>query len=123
MKGKSSLFELIRFAITGGLATFVDLGVSALLVYKTSLHENFITSIAFIVAFWVSYFGHRYFTFKKRGNPFSFFVLAITTLIIRNVIVFLLVLADIRGLVALVIACFVVTAITYCVAKYKIFTK
>ena len=57
-------FELIRFVIIGGLATVVDLVMTTVLVFTTSFHENLITSIAFITAFWVSFFGHRYFTFK-----------------------------------------------------------
>jgi len=121
MEAKKSFFELIRFVIVGGAATLVDLAVSAILVYTTSLHENIITSIAFITAFWVSYFGHRNFTFKKKGSAVSFFILAVSTLIIRNVIVLGLVMCNIRGLIALVIAMVAVTAITYFFAKFKIF--
>ncbi len=116
-------FELIRFVIVGGLATVVDLVMTTVLVFTTSFHENLITSIAFITAFWVSFFGHRYFTFKAKGSPVAFFALALSTLAIRNLIVYLLVLANIRGFTALIIAMAVVTVITYVVAKFKIFKK
>ena len=66
-------FELIRFVIVGGLATVVDLVMTTVLVFTTSFHENLIISFAFITAFWVSFFGHRYFTFKAKGSPVSFF--------------------------------------------------
>ena len=116
-------FELIRFVIVGGLATVVDLVMTTVLVFTTSFHDNLITSIAFITAFWVSFFGHRYFTLKAKGSPVAFFALALSTLAIRNLIVYLLVLANISGFTALIIAMAVVTVITYVVAKFKIFKK
>ena len=121
MDSKKSFYELVRFVIVGGAATLVDLAVTTILVFATSLHENIITSIAFITAFWVSYFGHKNFTFKKNGSAFSFFILAVSTLVIRNILVWGLVLCDIRGLPALITAMVAVTAITYFVAKFKIF--
>lgn len=121
MDSKKSFYELVRFVIVGGAATLVDLAVTTALVFATSLHENIITSVAFITAFWVSYFGHKNFTFKKDGSAVSFFILAVSTLVIRNIIVWGLVLCNIRGLPALITAMVAVTAITYFVAKFKIF--
>jgi putative flippase GtrA len=121
MDSKKSFYELIRFVIVGGAATLVDLAVTTILVFATTLHENIITSAAFITAFWVSYFGHKNFTFKKNGSAISFFILAVSTLVIRNIIVWGLVLCNIRGLPALITAMVAVTAITYFVAKFKIF--
>ena len=74
MDSKKSFYELVRFVIVGGAATLVDLAVTTALVFATSLHENIITSVAFITAFWVSYFGHKNFTFKKDGSAVSFFL-------------------------------------------------
>ncbi|MBP5243967.1 MAG: GtrA family protein [Succinivibrio sp.] len=121
MDSKKSFYELVRFVIVGGAATLVDLAVTTALVFATSLHENIITSVAFITAFWVSYFGHKNFTFKKDGSAVAFFILAVSTLVIRNIIVWGLVLCNIRGLPALITAMVAVTAITYFVAKFKIF--
>jgi putative flippase GtrA len=90
-------------------------------VHFSSFHENIITSIAFITAFWVSFFGHRYFTFKKKGSPVSFFILSISTFLLRNVFVLALVSIDIRGYYALISSMVLVTAITYFVAKFKVF--
>lgn|SRR5574344_24113 len=120
-KNKKNIFELIRFAIVGGAATVVDLAVTIALVHFSSFHENIITSIAFITAFWVSFFGHRYFTFKKKGSPVSFFILSISTFLLRNVFVLALVSIDIRGYYALISSMVLVTAITYFVAKFKVF--
>lgn len=118
---RPQIYEIMRFIIVGGLATVVDLTVTTVLVFTTHLHENLITSVAFIIAFWVSYFGHRYFTFKANGSVGAFFLLAIATLILRNIIVYLLLLTDIRGFAALITAMIIVTVITYAVAKIKIF--
>ena len=120
LKNKN-LYELVRFFIVGGLATVVDLLVTTVLFFATDFNENAITSLALIIAFWVSFFGHRYFTFKKKGSPVKFFVLAISTLLLRNLIVFLLVTVGIHGYAALLTAIVVVTAITYFFSKYKVF--
>ncbi len=120
---KKNIFELIRFAIVGGAATVVDLAVTIVLVHFTNFHENIITSLAFITAFWVSFFGHRYFTFKKKGSPVSFFILSISTFLLRNVFVLGLVSVNIRGYYALISSMILVTAITYFVAKFKVFKE
>ena len=121
LKKQKSLFEIFRFLVVGGAATVTDLAVTILLSYFTDFNENIITSSAFIIAFWVSYFGHRYFTFKKKGSVLAFFSLAVTTLILRNIIVFLLVRFVIDGLAALIIAMALVTVITFVIAKFKVF--
>lgn len=113
--------EVLRFAIVGGAATLSDLAITIALELMTALNENAVTSIAFICAFWVSFFGHRYFTFKKEGSVFAFFALAISTLVLRNIIVWLLVKYVVEGLPALIIAMAVVTVITYFIAKFKVF--
>ena len=79
--GKKNFFELIRFVIVGGMSTVVDLVVTTVLVFTTALNANFITTIAFLTAFLVSFFGHRYFTFKRKGSILSFFALAVSTLV------------------------------------------
>lgn len=120
--GKKNFFELIRFVIVGGMSTVVDLVVTTVLVFTTALNANFITTIAFLTAFLVSFFGHRYFTFKRKGSILSFFVLAVSTLILRNIFVwFMLHILNLSNYPALIIAMVLVTGITYFVAKFKVF--
>ena len=109
----------MRFVIVGGAATAVDLSITIVMELFTDFSENVITTTAFLCAFWVSY--HRYITFKKAGNMGAFFALAISTLLLRNVIVYLLVKYVVSGLPALIAAMAVVTIITYVIAKFKIF--
>ena len=121
--GKKNFFELIRFVIVGGMSTVVDLVVTTVLVFTTALNANFITTIAFLTAFLVSFFGHRYFTFKRKGSILSFFALAVSTLILRNIFVwFMLHILNLSNYPALIIAMVLVTGITYFVAKFKVFT-
>ncbi len=121
LNADNGVSEVLRFAIVGGAATLSDLAITIALELMTALNENAVTSIAFICAFWVSFFGHRYFTFKKEGSVFAFFALAISTLVLRNIIVWLLVKYVVEGLPALIIAMAVVTVITYFIAKFKVF--
>ena len=120
--GKKNFFELIRIVIVGGMSTVVDLVVTTVLVFTTALNANFITTIAFLTAFLVSFFGHRYFTFKRKGSMLSFFALAVSTLILRNIFVwFMLHILNLSNYPALIIAMVLVSAITYFVAKFKVF--
>lgn len=124
MMKNGGVFELLRFAIVGSLATVVDLIVTFALVYGFDMgqHENIVTSFAFAIAFFVSYFGHRFFTFHKNGSAIKFLALALSTLILRNVIVWLLTEFDImRGIAPLILAMALVTIITYVVSKFGIF--
>ncbi|SPT68425.1 GtrA-like protein [Anaerobiospirillum thomasii] len=117
----SHIFEIVRFILVGSAATLTDLIISAALIYMTPLSENAITTIAFAIAFFVSYFGHKNYTFKKDGKMLSFLALALGMLLLRNIIVYYLVLYVIAGLPALVIAMIFVTGITYLVSKFFVF--
>lgn len=116
------LFELIRFVIVGGAATAVDLAVTFILYFiDKSLSENLITTCAFCVAFLVSYFGHRFFTFHEHGSIVKYWLLACSMLILRNIIVFILVKVWMDGLPPIILAMLMVTVITYLVSKYLVF--
>lgn len=116
------IFELIRFIFIGGLATITDLVVTICLFFMfPSLHENIVTTIAFLIAFFVSYFGHSKVTFQKEGSIVKFFALSFSMLLLRNVILFLLVTFVMRGLIPIIISMILVTAITFVVSKFFVF--
>lgn len=114
-------FQAARFIIVGVAATLTDLCVSWLVWRVFGLHETLAAVIGFAVAFWVSYFGHRFFTFRTFGNPFKFFLLAVSMLALREVMIFGLTMMDIRGFAALFIPLCAVTLITFIISKYKVF--
>lgn len=122
-KSQGSFFEIIRFLIVGSLATLTDLIVSVILLYTTRFNENIITTLAFSIAFFVSYFGHKSFTFKSDGKILAFFALALSMLVLRNIIVAIFVHYVVGGLVAIVSAMLIVTAITYIISKFFVFRK
>lgn len=118
------LYELVRFVMVGGAATVTDLAVTLILFFLfPDMSENAITTCAFFVAFFVSYFGHRYFTFKQHGNILSFFALSGSMLVLRNIIVFVLVKVWTEGLPPIIAAMALVTVITYLVSKFLVFKK
>ena len=114
-------FQAARFIIVGIAATLTDLGVSSLLLKIFGWHETLCAAIGFAVAFWVSYFGHRFFTFRTFGNPFKFFLLAISMLALREVMILGLTMVNIRGFWALFIPLCAVTLVTFVVSKYQVF--
>ncbi|MEF9605399.1 MULTISPECIES: GtrA family protein [Paracoccus] len=61
------LGAVARFALTGGLATLVHLGVAIGLVWFGML-PLISNTVAFLIAFMVSFSGHHLFTFAGHGS-------------------------------------------------------
>lgn len=115
------LWQFARFVLVGGAATLTDLVVSIILLYGLNLHENVVTTGAFAIAFFVSYFGHRNFTFKKQGSALKFLLLSTLMLIIRNLLVALMLYMGLSGLPPLLIAMTAVMMLTFVASKYLVF--
>ncbi len=124
IKQGSGIYELLRFVLVGGLATLTDLTVTVIIFFCWPwLHENLVTTAAFATAFFVSFFGHRYVTFRQHGSMFRFFVLQASMLMLRNLLVLLMVTFWMRGLIPIITSMAVVTLITYFISKYKVFNQ
>lgn len=122
VKGEGRIKEFVRFVMVGGAATVTDLAVSIVLLYVFYLHENIVTTLAFLCAFLVSYFGHRNFTFKKSGSVLKFLLVSVSMLITRNVLVFLfMTLLDWHALKPLIVSMALVMIITFLLSKYLVF--
>lgn len=77
-----TLARLVRFAIVGALATGTHAVVLYILVEFAGLRPSIATVGGFLVAFFVSYFGHYYFTFgsdQSHTQSLPKYVLAATT--------------------------------------------
>jgi putative flippase GtrA len=57
--------QLMRFGIIGVLAALTHYAIVMILT-NTGIQPAWANLIAFVIAFWVSYFGHRYFSFAAR---------------------------------------------------------
>jgi putative flippase GtrA len=59
------LKQIMRFGIVGGSAAFVNFSIVVMLVESGVLQQPlYANMVAFVFAFQVSYFGHRYWTFS-----------------------------------------------------------
>ena len=84
---REEFWRLFRFGLVGGGATLVDLGTSvALFRVWPAISEHLVTTTAFFVAFWFSFFGHRYITFQKHGAIGKFLLVALFSLAVRNLL-------------------------------------
>jgi len=72
-------FELIRFAITGGVSTLLDLS-GILLAQTLGCGVSFSVSFGYLLGLMINFFMHKYFTFNSR-----------TTVQLREVSLFLFV--------------------------------
>jgi len=80
--------EILRFGCVGIAATTMHLFVSALLLWMfPRMALIVVNTMAFFAAFSISYVGHRYYTFSRKGSPIRFFATSLTGLGINNSIV------------------------------------
>ena len=115
------LFQTLRFAAVGGAATLTNLLIAWTVWRLFGIHETVAIGIGFVVAFFVSYFGHRFFTFQKFGGIFRFFLLSVTMLGAYEVMVYGLTVLGVRGFWAMFIPLAVVTLMTFVASKYAVF--
>ncbi|GAM29586.1 hypothetical protein P23_0079 [Acinetobacter calcoaceticus] len=59
------IFQLARFTTTGAAAALTHYSI-VILLFKRNIALQYANLIAFLLAYWVSYFGHRIFTFKAQ---------------------------------------------------------
>ncbi|ENY73428.1 GtrA family protein [Aeromonas diversa] len=122
MISRDEFWRLVRFGFVGGGATLVDLGTSfALFRLWPGISEHLVTTAAFGVAFWFSFFGHRYITFQKQGAASKFLLVALFSLAVRNVILSALLWGGLAGLLPVVIATLTVTILTYLLSRIWVF--
>ena len=118
---KETLWQRMRFALVGGAATLTDLLVSWLSWKFLALHETAAAALGFAVAFWVSWFGHRFFTFRRTGSLWRFLALAASMLGLREAMIWGLTALGVRGFWAMFIPLAAVTMLTFVASKYAVF--
>ena len=122
MISREEFWRLFRFGLVGGGAALIDLGTSTLMLWRwPHLAENLVSTSAFFVAFWFSFFGHRYITFQKHGAVGKFLMVALFSLAVRNVLLLALLWIGLSGLLPIVIATLAVTILTYLLSRVWVF--
>lgn len=118
----AQFFELARFGIVGVGATLTHLGVAYLLASHSEMPLVICNTMAFGVAFIVSFLGHYHWTFKPagpaRGSLFKFFAVAVLGLIASNILLFILVELNIANdFTKLLISIFIIPIVSYILSK------
>jgi putative flippase GtrA len=143
----SELRRIFRFLIVGGLATAVDLFVTIIFVsfigrnnyvlaldyinvswissLLTTRFEEFVSVVAFCVAFLVSYYGHSSVTFHKKRSftvLYRLGLMSVFNLVLRIAIIALLkIMFGWQDYLPIVMAMILVTIISYVCSKYWVF--
>ncbi|HBN58937.1 GtrA family protein [Vreelandella aquamarina] len=114
---------LARFGGVGAIATLVHLSVAAIAFIIWPTISPFLANLlAFVVAFQVSFWGHRRFTFRKDGRAHRFFLLALGGFALNNsVLAALLAISPVEGIFAIIVATFTVPLLMYVAARFWAF--
>ncbi|WP_052445007.1 GtrA family protein [Chromohalobacter japonicus] len=127
MQRLSNIFNLdalrpLRFLLVGGIATATHLLVAAVvLTVYPALSAYATNGIAFLVAFMVSFYGHRHITFKTQGSKRRFLLVAIGGFLMNNAILTLCLNLAINDLAAVAIATICVPILTYLASLFWAF--
>lgn len=90
--------QLVRYALTGGLASIVNIGLYWVLATRGGLNPNMAWAIGFLAAVLVGYVVHSRWSFRghgRRDNPWRtvsrFFIISLVSFTLNSLWVWLLV--------------------------------
>lgn len=119
--------QLVKFGIIGSMAALTNLLVVFLLVQLTSLHPLVSNVIAFLVAFNVSFWGHRHQTFKhtprrNRESMPRFFIISAAGFVLNEGLYYLFLHhTQLQYMLSLLIVIFIVACFTFTLGKFWAF--
>ena len=114
--------EVLRFCLVGGFATLTHLGVAALLVQRfASLNVFTVNLLAFTCAFWVSFAGHRYFTFRTKGSVLKFLVSSLVGLAVNNTFLAVAFWMSSAELLSIVTAATIAPVVVFILSRFWVF--
>lgn len=121
--------QIIRFGCIGTAAAGVHMGMVALLV-PLGLQPLLANIIAFVTAFNVSYFGHRFWSFSNttalshQESAARFWIIAVTSFAINELLFFLFLrYTSLPYLAALFLVLLMVTPITFLLSRSWAFAQ
>jgi putative flippase GtrA len=113
---------LVRFGIVGGFATLTHVLVAWLLLAAFPGSSVFLINLmAFSVAFLVSFFGHRHFTFCTTGSLGRFLVAALLGVAVNNSCLLAMSGFGFHGLAAIILAAVLSPLVVFTLSKYWAF--
>lgn len=121
--------QLSRFVAVGASAAGVHYLVVVLLVSLKWLTPAKANVFAFLTAFWVSYFGHRHWTFEaadlahRQSLPKFFLIASLSFLLNQMLYVFFLTYVPLPYYVSLPVVLIIVAAVTYLSSRLWAFAK
>lgn len=120
---KKDLMQFLRFIVVGGAATLAHFFLAMLLClfFKSCCSMFFLNIMAFSVAFAISYLGHRYITFCKRGSFPKFFLTSLSGFAINNLVLFFMIWLGLYGEISLLFSILIVPFITYLLSRFWVF--
>lgn len=116
------LWTLARFGVIGLVATAVHLIAASACVVVGEVQELPANILAFCIAFPVSYFGHRYFTFRTAGSVMRFLMVSGASFVANNtILVALLELLQLEGVYAITAALVLTPIMVFLLSRYWVF--
>ncbi len=117
-------FQPLRFLLVGGMATATHMLVAALMFALYAAPSPYLVNVlAFLVAFMVSFYGHRHITFKTAGSLRRFLLVAVGGFLANNAILMGCLTAGVNSLAAVIIATACVPVLTYLASSLWAFKK
>ncbi|WP_240645392.1 GtrA family protein [Vibrio mediterranei] len=116
-------YRLVRFALTGGIATAIHVGVA--FMYLHLMQDNvFVANVfGFSLAFVFSYFSQTLLVFKNRvnfGNALRFFIVQFGALLVAQGISELF--SDLNSYLRVIMVVFILPIVTYIIHKVWTFS-
>ncbi len=89
-KALSEVIMAARFGVVGVVATIVHVIIVSILLWQTSWHILLTNTIAFFIAFWISFAGNYIWTFHSSGSPKAamarFLLISISAFLVNTII-------------------------------------
>lgn len=120
--------QAFRFAVVGGAATVTHVGVAVTLIERVGISVLSANGLAFLVAVFVSYFGHHSWTFTRDGyhdrHLPRFIAISLAGLALNQAIVFSVVtLAGFPYLVGVLVVVSIVPVLTFVLSRSWAFVE
>jgi putative flippase GtrA len=117
-----------RFALIGGIATFIHMVFVSIFIYKTSLPILTVNLIAFLLAFGISFSGNYYWTFRKTCRPDRairrFFLIATSAFFANSILLSVLLNAGLLSPISSALtAALIIPSFTYLASRLWAFSE